>query len=1181
MATAPESNWLRSIHGSAEPTDRVDHDRERARVPHDRIEQMADILAPRHERMLTAVTLDDNLAEKLADDSDELDDLLVAEIEGLDACLRRVERARRESIVSSAQFGPPVDDENDEAFGVWEGTADGMPRRMGRFEIECELGRGGLGVVLLAYDPVLKRRVALKIPRAEALITAELRQRFQREAQAAARLTHPHIVPVHEVGEVGPICFIAAAYIRGQSLSEWLRTAAGPMTPRAAAELVAELAEAMHYAHGQGVLHRDLKPGNILLEPCVAADGSSDASHGSPRSVPKITDFGLAKLMDLAGDETRTGVILGTPAYMSPEQATGGKLKLGPESDVYSLGAILYELLTGKPPFRGDSDTETLMQVAGSLPIAPRRVQAAIPTDLEAICLHCLEKLPAQRYRTAGALAGDLRRFLAGEPTLVQPLSVAQRLRRWARRRPEYAALAGLGLAALVTIAAGMVYHTRQLNQAVDLANHHAVLAEGNRQLALKHEGRANEQLYVAHMRLADRAIYDGDLPTARRLIDEYGPGKDLCRLRGIEWHLLREEVERAGNTGDNLSTTIFEHPANVDAVQFTPDGRWLLSGCEDGHLRIWKAEDRELLWDIPAHGSCINQVRVSPDGRRIMTASCDSTLGIWQVDSSGPPVPIHRLPHGTPVRQVAFSPDGRQFASQCDGRQVAPGIVHGALYVWDVESGERVHFAEFPAPMGAKGLEWSPDGRYLVILRDWLVTAFRTADWSPQYSKYFPDHSKREWVRRIAYRPISGEFTMCSQNSLRQIDFDTGVESTLLDTLNAGEFAWSADGRFVATSDRDREGMIHLFDGWNAFRPHAFDQHHTGRVAEIAFSPDGLQLATASFDGRACLTDLSTRLGHKAALRRPLPFEGETVHGYDACAEHLTWLRDGEFRRMELNRASTASGSDAESLQDDGSLVTSQKLLDVPLLRDAAVLPYISAGILSAGGKRATWMKERQVTVADLEAGKQVDLPPEVTASTVVALVFDQRPIAFLRNDYTVGVFDLETQKLIFTEQIDAYPNQDMTAELSPDGRFLLILNTPTSVRLVDLTAARCRLVSKENWWNTTAPTFSPDNRYFSVIINETVVGVWETQSLELKHFLRPRQRPLLAAFSPDSRTLAIASEHKLTFWNNAEGQEMVSLPIPAKPVRVQFSPDGKKLSCITENSGNVEIYEWSVVDE
>jgi serine/threonine protein kinase len=321
----------------------------------------------------------------------------------------------------------------------------GAPPLFGRFQLLRELGRGGCGVVFLAFDPVLGRKVALKVPRPEALLAPELRQRFVREARAGAALDHPNLVPVYEAGEVGSICYIATAYCPGPTLAEWLKTHAGPVPPRRAARLVATLADAVHAIHQHGIWHRDLKPGNILLTEsgdlpaeAGAAEASLPPDDDGPlfcgRFTPRITDFGLAKLLDGGGEETRTGVVLGTPAYMAPEQAQGRPDAFGPAADVYALGVILYELLVGRRPFQGDSQTGLLRRVAHEEPVPPRRSCPGLPRDLEAVCLKCLEKEPQRRYPSAEELAGDLRRFLAGQPTQARPLTGWQRAGRWIRR---------------------------------------------------------------------------------------------------------------------------------------------------------------------------------------------------------------------------------------------------------------------------------------------------------------------------------------------------------------------------------------------------------------------------------------------------------------------------------------------------------------------------------------------------------------------------------------------------------------------------------------------------------------------------------------------------------------------------------------------------------------------------
>ena len=334
---------------------------------------------------------------------------------------------------------------------------EATPIELGRFVIRQELGRGSFGIVYLAYDPRLRREVALKVPRAEVLLTPELRGRFRHEALAAAGLNHPNIVPVYEAGEAGPVCFIASAYSPGITLATWLRRRETPASWRLAAGLVATLADAVEHAHRRGVLHRDLKPSNVLLE---LPEGADTAVPGDTEDlVPRVTDFGLAKLVDQGAsanatlNPTQAGVLLGTPSYMAPEQADGKPGAVGPAADIYSLGVILYEILTGRPPFQEDSVLETLVLVRTQDPLPPRKLRPRLPRDLETICLHCLHKQPESRYSTAGALADDLRRFLAVQPILARPTPAWERAIIWSRRRPALAALAGTGAIAILTLA--------------------------------------------------------------------------------------------------------------------------------------------------------------------------------------------------------------------------------------------------------------------------------------------------------------------------------------------------------------------------------------------------------------------------------------------------------------------------------------------------------------------------------------------------------------------------------------------------------------------------------------------------------------------------------------------------------------------------------------------------------
>src|SRR6516164_853780 len=295
--------------------------------------------------------------------------------------------------------------------------------RFGDYLLEEEIAHGGMGVVYRARELSLSRTVAVKLLLLGRYSSADSIERFRREAEAVAALRHPNIVAIHEIGEQNGQQFFSMDYVDGRSLAEMLRL--GPFEPRRSAEVVRDIAQAIHYAHEQGVLHRDLKPSNVLLD-----------EFGQVR----ITDFGLAKRLDGSSDLTVTGQVVGTPNYLSPEQAAGKHAALGPASDVYSIGALMYELITGRPPFLANSLQETLLRIQNNQPVSPRALNPALHRDLETICLKCLGKEPERRYGSAQALAEDLQRWLQHQPIEARPVGIPERAWLWARRQPAQAA---------------------------------------------------------------------------------------------------------------------------------------------------------------------------------------------------------------------------------------------------------------------------------------------------------------------------------------------------------------------------------------------------------------------------------------------------------------------------------------------------------------------------------------------------------------------------------------------------------------------------------------------------------------------------------------------------------------------------------------------------------------------
>jgi serine/threonine protein kinase/tetratricopeptide (TPR) repeat protein len=447
--------------------------------------------------------------------------------------------------------------------------ADAPVVELGDFQVRRELGRGAFGVVFLAYDTNLRREVALKIPRPEALPTTELRLRFLREARAAAGLDHPNLVPVFEVHADGPVCYIASAYCPGITLAAWLKERNWPVPVREAAQLVATLADAVQHAHGRGVVHRDLTPANILLQESQAHNLEPETHNpkSEPRAAsdygsrildfcPKITDFGLAKFISTeAGTfQTQTGAIMGTPSYMAPEQASRHDQEVGPAADVYALGAILYELLVGWPPFRGETTLDTLEMVRSEEPVSPRRLVPKLARDVETICLKCLEKDPGRRYASATALAHDLQAFLAGDSIEARPPRLRERGVKGARRHPALAALlVVLVMATAAVLALSAVYQAqlrqmnRELTKALAKANLHRQQEDANLHLARKVVRSTHDQPYAAHqLWLLRGEALQAVIPLYDDLIQRYPRDSELQAERGTVYLQLGRVVSQA-----------------------------------------------------------------------------------------------------------------------------------------------------------------------------------------------------------------------------------------------------------------------------------------------------------------------------------------------------------------------------------------------------------------------------------------------------------------------------------------------------------------------------------------------------------------------------------------------------------------------------------------------------------
>jgi serine/threonine-protein kinase len=440
-------------------------------------------------------------------------------------------------------------------------TPDRYPSIKG-YEIIGVLGRGAMGVVYKARQSGLKRVVALKMILAGDDANESELLRFRTEAEAAGQLAHPNIVQVHEVGEHNGSPFLSLEFVNGGSLKDRLKGEPQPVQP--AAQLTQVLAQAIDYAHRKGIVHRDLKPANVMLDQPRGNESTQSTMSAAPLvdqlyGTPKVSDFGLAKRLEEDSGQTRSGTILGTPSYMAPEQARGFSKDVGPLADQHALGAILYELLTGRPPFRGATMWETIEQVQKQEPVPPSRLQPKVPRDLETICLKCLQKEPTRRYPDAAALAEDLRRFVAREPILARPVSPPERLMRWCRRNPKVAALMGSVAALVIAMLIGSIFYNVQLARETEekekqrkFAVEESDRANRNADEAKKNEERAIENAKVAmeQRKLALGAL--GSMVTTVQQELKQKPG-----TQGLQAKIVQIAMENLDRVAQNLETTI------------------------------------------------------------------------------------------------------------------------------------------------------------------------------------------------------------------------------------------------------------------------------------------------------------------------------------------------------------------------------------------------------------------------------------------------------------------------------------------------------------------------------------------------------------------------------------------------------------------------------------------------
>jgi WD40 repeat protein/serine/threonine protein kinase len=1051
-------------------------------------------------------------------------------------------KAQRRTAVRALRQGQEPQSADGRRDSDTENVILPAPQRVGDYDILAEVGRGGMGVVYKARHRSLHRLAALKMVLAGEFASFTQQLRFRLEAELAARVQHPNIVHLYEIGAHDGRLFLAMEWVEGGSLAD--RLDGKPWPVGQAAALVETLARAIHVAHAEGVVHRDLKPANILLQKsevrsqksevrCQKADydlvsgSSSDLCLLTSELCPKITDFGLAQPVEGGQTLTHSGFLVGTPGYMAPEQAGGKRALVGPSTDIYALGVVLYQLLTGELPFPGDSTLEVLRAVTNDEPVRPRRLQPQLPRDLEAITLHCLEKEPARRYSSALALAEDLQRFGEGRQVEVRPVGPVVRLARACRRRPLVALLLALLAASLFGGLAGVSRNWLEANWQRDRADAQARQAEDEKR-------EATYQAYRARIAAAVAALQNHDVADAARQLD--AAPKDL---RGWEWRHLSSRLDD--------STAMAQLRAGEPAFLLSDPGGLRVGTFTDTGFRFRDENGREFperpFWYNANQGFAL----AGPATEWLLAATVNDGRQVWLRDHTGRVV-CKIEPRQGGAAKLALNPARTQVA-------VGLNIVDGPyrIGIYDTSSGQERAAWSSEEVSQIHALAFSPDGRWLAAGGDDRVIRIWDAATGKPLTQCRGHTSK---VMFIGFRQDGARLVTAGHDStVRQWDVQTGREvEPPYDRHTAEVFAavYSPDGQRIASAGADRTVRI-----WRASgrQDQAVLSGHTGAVAALAFSRDEQRLSSASYNPPNNQGDGTVRFWDSAPEASLPVLVGHTSYVYPvAFSADGRWIASGAWDGT-VRLWDAATGEWCATLPHRNIVRT------LAFTPDSARL--VSGGDFDEG--LFIWDLATGRVEGRVPAGKSVwSVAVSPDGARIVAGPLSGQP------GPTMSVSDIATHRQIGTVAGTPFA-------FSPDGKWLAGKDAGGETVVVwDAHTFRPVALGRGHTGAINAVAFDHDGRRLVSASSDLTVRLWDAATGEcLRVFEGHTDVVYAAVFHPDGTRIASAGRDRVVWlWDTGSGQEVGHLPGHTSYIwSLAFSPDGKTL---VSSSGDSTVRLW-----